>query len=98
MVLGRNTIKNKKDLEKYMLRLDKAEKYFKEGNRGPRSGDVRLIQQLFESKDPLKIAKNPLMANGSVANPDRAIAIISNLDDATSVMNYLRAGAQTVKH
>ena len=91
MVLGRNTIRNKKDLEKYMLRLDKAEKYFKEGNRGPRSGDVRLIQQLVESKDPLKIAKNPLMANGSVANPDRAIAIVSNLDDATSVINYLRA-------
>ena len=91
MVLGRNTIRNKKDLEKYMLRLDKAEDYFKNGNRGPRSGDVRLIQQLVESKDPLKIARNPLMANGSVANPDRAIAIVSNLDDATSVINYLRA-------
>jgi len=90
-VLGRNTIRTEKDLSKYMLRLDKAEKYFKEGNKGPRSGDVRLIQQLVESKDPLKIAKNPLMANGSVANPDRAISIISNLDDATSVINYLRA-------
>ena len=91
MALGRNTIKSAKDLEKYMLRLDKAEDYFNNGNTGPRSGDVRLIQQLIESNDPLKIAKNPLVANGSVANPDRAITILASLDDATSVINYLRA-------
>ena len=91
VALGRNTIKSQADLAKYEARLDRVVEWADNGMTGPRSGDTRLISQLVQSNDPLQLAKNPLIANGSVANPDRAISIIAGLNDYRSVVNYLKA-------
>lgn len=91
VALGRNQIKSQADLARYETRLDRVREWANNGQQGPASGDARLIRQIVETNDPLVLARNPLIANGSVANPDRAVAILSNLNDFDSVINYLKA-------
>jgi len=91
VALGRNTINSQRALARYEARLDRVREWANSGRRGAMTGDARLISQIVDSNDPLVLSRNPLIANGSVANPDRAVTILSNLNDFDSVINYLKA-------
>lgn len=100
VVLGRNSLRtgtgavskvDKGDLAKFESRLDKVQAWADGGQQGPMTGDAYLIKELVESNDPIRLARNPFIANPKTANVDRSIAIISGMTDYKSVINFLKA-------
>lgn len=88
---GKRTIDSQQDMQQFSARLDKS---VEELNAGATPGlfsnaTTKFMADAVAEKDSTRLLNNPLVAASN--NPYRASVILSRLDNATDVADYLKA-------